>query len=419
MPTVQVTKGDGRRPICERCGRASRPCSWLEGGQGPSQSPSASPLPASVSSSEDLQYVSATNPAEALQHPQVAEIFRHYIDHLAGWYDLNDRNRHFGDVVPICARHNSLLLSAILAFSAAALSSSSPGLDLWAWAESYHLESVQQLLSLTKDVDQFRTGETLAAICLLRSYEIISQNVSCQNHLQGSYSLLSSGSADLASELFNAGFWNYLREDITVALIEKRGLMIELSDAYLPQTVHAEDDFANRVTYLLGRVMNHCLGANASPLARPQWETLRSELEAWKSSLPPSFEPISTPGLHGKSVFPSLWTTSPWHASSLQYYHTGMAILHLAEPASPTANALQQMERVSTLNKTLEHHAVIVCALALSSHSAPVWVNSFGQISFCGPWIKDQQMLKEVLAAMQKWGRNTGWPVGNILASLS
>jgi hypothetical protein len=34
---------------------------------------------------------------------------------------------------------------------------------------------VRRLLALMKHPDEFRTGETLAAICLLRSYEIISR----------------------------------------------------------------------------------------------------------------------------------------------------------------------------------------------------------------------------------------------------
>lgn len=131
------------------------------------------PIPSS--SSEGNEYVSTKDPEAALQVPLVARIFRYYIVNLASWYDLNDSKRHFEDIVPACARRNSLLLSAILAFSAASLSSSTRKSQLWEIAESYHLESVQRLLSLTENIDAFRTGETLVAICLLRSYEIISR----------------------------------------------------------------------------------------------------------------------------------------------------------------------------------------------------------------------------------------------------
>jgi hypothetical protein len=38
--------------------------------------------------------------------------------------------------------------------------------------------------------------------------------------------LLASHPIELESGLLSAGFWNYLREDITVALIEKRNIMV-------------------------------------------------------------------------------------------------------------------------------------------------------------------------------------------------
>ncbi|KJK67430.1 hypothetical protein P875_00117209 [Aspergillus parasiticus SU-1] len=356
------------------------------------------------------EYVSTKDPEKALQDPHIAAIFRYYIEHLAGWYDLNDVKRHFGDIVPSCARRNSLLLSAILAFAAASQSSSFLKKDLWNLAESYHLESVQTLLQLTENPDEFRTGETLAAICLLRSYEIISRNVSCQNHLQGSYSLLASRPTGLETGLLSAGFWNYLREDITVALIEKRSLMIELSQEHLPPTVEGEDDLANRITYLLGKVINRCLNQDSSPLEQHEWHSLNDELDAWRASLPASFEPIRTPGLMREL------TAS---ASSLQYYHTALAILSIAEPMQAGMNTLQQIQRINDFEKKLDHHSVQVSALAIFSNSAPVWVNSFGPISFCGPWLRDSQRVHELIEETRKWGSKTGWPVASIVESLS
>lgn len=225
------------------------------------------------------------------------------------------------------------------------------------------------------------------------------ENVTCQNHLQGSYSLLASHPLELDSGLLSAGFWNYLREDITVALIEKRSLMIQLPDEPLPTSTESDDDLANRITYLLGKVMNRCLLRDAVPLGQFEWNCLRDQLEDWGTSLSSSFDPILTPHLLPNSGFPSMWTTSGWHgtdpfysypldllivaAAGLQYYHTAMIILWLAEPCPSSVNTLQHIERINTLESKLAHHATIVCALALSSKSAPVWVNSFGPIAFC------------------------------------
>lgn len=114
-------------------------------------------------------------PEKALQNLEVFHLFRYYIYHLASWYDLNDHQRHFTDLVPVQARYSPLLLSAILAFSAISLHNSSPK-SLVDEAEFYHLESVQILLQITRNAeDVVSNGEVLAAICLLRSFEIISR----------------------------------------------------------------------------------------------------------------------------------------------------------------------------------------------------------------------------------------------------
>lgn len=118
-------------------------------------------------------------------------------------------------------------------------------------------------------------------------------------------------------------------------------------------------------------------------------------------------------------------------AAGLQYYHTAKIVLQLAEPA-PLVNALERINRISAFEESANHHATLVCALAISSNSASVWVNSFGPITFCKPliqidkylacltqtggrWIKDPESKKEVIGMMTNWSRRTGWPVHTIV----
>ena len=137
------------------------------------------------------------------------------------------------------------------------------------------------------------------------------ENVNAQSHLQGSYSLLASHRLNIETDLLGAGFWNYLREDITVALIEKRSLMIDLS-AYVPLPGTLEsDNFPARVTFLLGKIINRCLAKDAVTLDIMEWEILKRELEDWMASLPEAFETIRSTA--ESSDFPCLWTTKGWH----------------------------------------------------------------------------------------------------------
>jgi hypothetical protein len=64
-----------------------------------------------------------------------------------------------------------------------------------------------------------------------------------------------------------------------------------------------DDDLANGVTYILGRVINRCLLPDAVPLDRCEWDSLRDQLDDWRTSLSSSFDPILTPHLLAIAAF--------------------------------------------------------------------------------------------------------------------
>ncbi|KAJ5128486.1 hypothetical protein N7448_002206, partial [Penicillium atrosanguineum] len=396
---------DGKRPLCSPCHRSKRECLWPT-----TETPSTSPrLP---QGHQTLDFKSTDDPEVALQNIEVFSLFRHYITTLASWYDLNDRHRHFTDLVPVKARRNPLLLSAILAFSAA--SKQPTDRHEVERAAFYHFESVRILLRITSNAqDVVSNGEVLAAICLLRSYEIISENLSSQSHLQGCYSLLASQPINLHSNLVRAAFWNYLREDITVALIERRELMIELSDDHLPRNLEADDDYANYITVLLGQIINQCFG-NADHVDLLEWSALRKRIIDWRHSLPASFTPIP---VNKEGNFEFAGTLCGWHAAALQYFQTAFIILELAKPKGQMTTT-ENMKQITNLTRELETRASEICALALSSDSQAVWINAFGPIAFCGCWLRDQNKITEILKGVQEWGALTGWPVSDIIQSL-
>lgn len=136
-----------------------------------------------------------------------------------------------------------------------------------------------------------------------------------QSHLLGSYSFLASqGIQSIGADLFSAGFWNYLREDITVALMQKRRLKIDLSTVSPPSHLEDDDDWANHISFLLGKVVNKCLGREAMALSLPEWTALAEEVEHWKDSLPSSFMSF-TPTGPNKSNFPTIWLLHGWHST--------------------------------------------------------------------------------------------------------
>src|SRR4051794_4202193 len=86
----------------------------------------------------------------ALDTPIIAELFRHYVDFLAPWYDLNDSQNTFGTIVPIHSLECPVLFRALIAFAAShcnRISGRFPGIGA-----IYHAECVRGLLHAIDDI---------------------------------------------------------------------------------------------------------------------------------------------------------------------------------------------------------------------------------------------------------------------------
>lgn len=174
-----ILTGDGSFPICRTCQRSGRIC------EREIPSPSSNHRSSTPDTTEkgynnwqrqNLQLLDLPTPEyprSSLKNRRVCSIFQHYIKNLASWYDLNDRLRRFEDVVPRHALDDSLLFSAVIAFSAIHLSRLNHQTEFQYIAEFYHLESIRRLIAVTNNGERIHNGATLAATCLLRSYEIL------------------------------------------------------------------------------------------------------------------------------------------------------------------------------------------------------------------------------------------------------
>lgn len=110
-------------------------------------------------------------PRAALQDNEVFRLYRHYVDTLAPWYDINDPDMAFSTELPIRALDDRLLFCAVLAFSAAHQSVTTRRLKNR--AKAYHELCVKDLVHVKDTDERISNGVILAATCLLRSYEIL------------------------------------------------------------------------------------------------------------------------------------------------------------------------------------------------------------------------------------------------------
>ncbi|KDN61061.1 putative conserved hypothetical protein [Colletotrichum sublineola] len=363
--------------------------------------------------------------------------FHHYIVHIAPWYDLSDASSTFATGLPEASLEQALSFSAILALSAVHMSRTSAPSARTA-AEFYHGHCVRLLIDLMADDygDEDTQGLALASVCLLRSYEILSalnstEEVDPNRHLQGAYSLaaLRSPLNDyLGSGLRAAGFWNYLREDITFSLFRQCPLKIDLERMPLPTRHDTDQDHLNTVSLILGRIINACF---SGAVTEEVWTFLFGMLQDWRSGLPPRFAPFAKTDRGLGLALPSIWM--------LRDYHERLPDLHALLDDGPKVGI--------TEDDIAESLAMDVCGVAFTTEAPPVQVNSFGPIAFCkrslfpsprlplchdtfafiltsngkmpgARFLRAEPARQELVRRLLACRRTIGWPVQRLVADL-
>ncbi|KIW18130.1 hypothetical protein PV08_02418 [Exophiala spinifera] len=434
------TEGDGERPICGRCRVGSRECrrpdkqirfifgnTTLSEGRGITSSTTVDSRlraidPLSVETETQrptlatprLLLLASSDPAKALTEPEIVEAFAHYISVLAPWYDLNDPQRTFGTLVVETALQVPILFKAIVAFSArhsSKLNGSNSEI-----ANIFHDACVEDFLSSMESPDTTLKGSKLAATCLLRSYEIINGGSRVESHLLGAYSYAVSEPIDFSETgISQAGAWNYLREEITVGLMRRRGVrMGQIFHNHLENDPY-DVSLPNRITYLLAKVINFCFiepHLQALPASRQAtWRTLNSEFVAWKAELTTSFVPYSSAAKSG-NPFPSLWMLRPWYVAAQQYRSVVEILLTLHDPL-PVGGHISRRSFAFA-----EEQALVICGLAWTNDDDSAHVNAYGPLAFCGRYLSRRHHQEGLVAFLRKSSNDTGWPVIDIVNDL-
>jgi hypothetical protein len=120
---------------------------------------------------EQANRIASSAPRTALENEVVTELFLHYVNVLAPWYDLNDAQLNFARIVPLHALDKPILFRALMVFSASHKSRIYGSTSVLAAA--FHSACVTELLQHLEKNGSDAEGDCLAATCLLRSYEIL------------------------------------------------------------------------------------------------------------------------------------------------------------------------------------------------------------------------------------------------------
>ncbi|KAH8174115.1 phytanoyl- dioxygenase [Sarocladium implicatum] len=364
------------------------------------------------------KFPSPDNPRKALLSPHVAQLFHHYITSIAPWYDLSDAALNFGTKLPVLALDSPLLFSAVIALSAMQTSKTvSPKTqDI---ADYYHGHCVRLLIALDTQAGLAEREIALSTACLLRTYEIQDEETDPNRHLAGAFSLASSSISGIVSSdwpLLAAGFWNYLREDITYGLFEGRALKMDLSHLPSPTDFEIDQVWLNVVTIRLGQILNaYMKGALHSQC----WHNLHTSLRSWRQDLPAHCDPFSRSEPMPGDPFPKVWMMQDCHAASRHYYL--VALYLLSETASEEdldQLCAMEVEQSETREDFLEWCALEIVGIAFTSTSKAVLVNAFGPIFFCSRSIRSVAAREELIRLLNPCSKTIGWPIQRMVTSM-
>ncbi|KAI5459302.1 hypothetical protein BGZ63DRAFT_415920 [Mariannaea sp. PMI_226] len=396
---------DQTKPVCQQCQKSNRYCDRSE-------------------KALQIREASLNRPLPTLQDPKIARLYYHYVENLSKWYDLSDSTSTFAIAIPRAALDEPLLFCAIIALSAMHTCKTTAS-SLMSIADLYHRHCVRLLIALTENDDVMTNGVALAATCLLRSYEILDSDIDPNMHLRGAYSMVSIQdllSGNLQGGILAAGFWNYLREDITFSLFEDCPLKIDLDAVSILPRYDSDEDYLNSITLILGKAVNLAFSSEGE-FKTESWESLLQMTLQWSAERPEWLHPFSyhAGGPGESTLFPQIWFLQSCHASTMHYYSILLMLLRVnAEPDHlPIFNSLHLFNRDPTdQDAFLEALALDICGITFTTKIPSVIVNAFGPISYSAKFIRAEATRQELIRHLLACKSTIGWPVQRLADDL-
>ncbi|CAD0089670.1 unnamed protein product [Aureobasidium mustum] len=151
--------------------------------------------------------------------------------------------------------------------------------------------------------------------------------------------------------LLQAGAWNYLREEITVALECQRSVRLNIHLDIRSAVSGSDSMHANIMTYILARVINLCFGQDESG------QTLAFDEDSWAK-------------LDAELMF--------WIAAA-QYFLTSKTLLSLQNPNTQVDQ--KDVERL--------------CGIAYTNENKAARVNAFGPMAFYSSYVQYNEKLSQ------------------------
>ncbi|KAK6369477.1 hypothetical protein LTS17_009383 [Exophiala oligosperma] len=323
-----------------------------------------------------------------LSAEQEYRLWKNWVDEIAHWLDKFDRDRHFGQTLPVMAKTCAHLRYAMLALSARQLErkdkSIPAALTLSLYSAAVHLLLAQLHL---------RNTPVLASCVVICVLEMMSCSPKAwRRHLDGCACLIRSMHIYGDSEgIERALFWCFARMDVCGGLISKERTLIPVAEwTSEPSFDAAVKFFSSRPTvdwsacyasYLSASTIDLLFASTTyedprtppgwskhDPSFPQRWSRLFGVIEQWYENRPPEMLPLVTHSATSSQPFPTLLFGSGAATSGNQLHHAAAMLMlqyiprHLKCP--PSHSLLWHARRLlwmagQFMSHPTEHQAII------------------------------------------------------------
>ncbi|KAI9640840.1 hypothetical protein NHQ30_010681 [Ciborinia camelliae] len=374
---------------------------------------------------------------------QEACLLRYFVDELACWvctslnerrllltisfqFDLCDPARHFALVVPHRAKHCPALLNAIYTASARHLcrlgqykkngvveyyGKQLPNLHMETAVE-YHSKCIENLVSVSDDLDALYDENLLVASVILRFYEEVDAPLNggdWETAQRGTHVFITAqASGVLDSTLRTAAFRVAYRQEVHMAFVRQRPFHMPLQ-CHEYRSLEYADDFiwAYRTIVHCADVLQYCYGHGSK--TNSDYDMLVQYHEGWENLRPQSFEALYERPVvsNTRHALPEIWYLSDCHVTAHQHMDISQILLTTYNPRVPRLGPGHRAQ-INTMVKRL-------CGVAVSNHRSPPAMNTACMaISMCGEQFTEPHEQESILAVLKETEKHHAWPTKHI-----
>ncbi|KAK3361092.1 hypothetical protein B0T24DRAFT_114153 [Lasiosphaeria ovina] len=380
---------------------------------------------------------------------------RTFIEEVAVWMDILDKDKHFTNMTPNLALESPMLLNAFLAC----------GVKQLTLVEDYNEEkavyyydtATTQLLRCLQNPDR-NMDECATTAVVLNVYEIMTEKPTRRmSHIAGARALIREcGWNASTAGIGSACFWINIGMEVLSCLAynwhtawdpDQWGLDLSFTnwpsgnesrddsgpngdrrDSYARHMLETdgrgdEESWVHRILYIVAKISNFRANIPRFQEASPhdeqvrlqtrfaEWKRFKSMCDAWNNNCPRPMQPYGyAHSPSRKSLFPNVWLINRPAILGRLFYHTAMCLLAQINPINP---------RDSTENRAAQlHHARQVCGIVAHTEDRGVASVAIRSLTIASSVLTDRPEQDEVLAILNRINKATGWRLGGVVAEL-